>query len=181
MSGEPVKALDPSLLLEASRVMNAAGPDYANAAKLVSGWALKNVSKADPETRAAIVGDAAALRLRVPGSYEKALELLTDIDGKECPDDDGRLHVLRALANGQKYKALKRAGKAGRDELDNLKKQIREDLAVAFKRDPTVKQDNRGYWVPPSSTEEGAVTGDAEDDLREVFRDDAEFRALVAE
>lgn len=49
MSGAPIKSLDPNLLLEASRVMNAAGRDYVNATKLVSDWALKNQAKADPE------------------------------------------------------------------------------------------------------------------------------------
>jgi len=177
MSGEPVKPLDPSLLLEASRVMNAAGPDYANAAKLVSDWALKNISKADPVTRAAIIGDAAALRLR-EGKYAEALGQLTDIDSQQCPDPDGRLRVLRALANGQKYKALKRSDKASPDELSGLQKQIRDDLAIAFSRDATLKRDNQGYWDELKRAEVGGFG--VEDDLEDVWRDDKEFQELVA-
>ena len=176
MSGERVKLLDPSLLLEASRVMNAAGPDYANAAKLVSDWALKNISKADPVTRAAIIGDAAALRLR-EGKYAKALELLTDIDSQQCPDPDGRLRVLRALANGQKYKALKHSGKASPDELSGLQQQIRDDLAIAFSRDPTLKRDNQGYWDKSKRAEAGRFG--VEDDLEDVWYDDKDFQELV--
>jgi hypothetical protein len=177
MSGEPVEFLDPSLLLEASRVMNAAGPDLAGAARLISNLALKNKAKADPETRAAIIGDAAALRLR-EGNYAEALELLTDIDSKQCPDPKGRLFMLRALANGQKYKPLKHSGKAGRDELSGLKKQIRDDLEIAFNRDDTLKRDNQGYWAPSKPAEVGGFG--VEDDLQEVWRDDEIFRKLVA-
>ena len=197
MSGAPVKPLDPGLLLEASRVMNAAGPDYANAAKMVSDWALKNRAKADPEIRSEIIGDAAALRLRVPGKHDSALELLGDIDSPQYPDPKGRLHVLRALANGQKYKSKKaRLVRLARDaalpdsseaaarqrqldaigaELDKLKQSIRDDLAIAFKRDTTTKRDNQGYWKRRSSDEGGVV----EDDLWDVFDDDADFRKLV--
>src|ERR1700744_2661024 len=108
MTSEPVKSINPDLLLEASRVMNAAGAEYANAARLVSGWAVQSLAKAAPLTRAAILGDAAALCLRTPGHYDEALEKLQQIDTPDCPDPDGRLHMLRALANGQKYTALKR-------------------------------------------------------------------------
>jgi hypothetical protein len=178
MSGEPVKLLDPSLLLEASRVMNAAGPDYANAARQVSDWALKNISKADPETRAAIIGDAAALRLRVPGHYAEALDLLTNIDSQQCPDPKGRLLMLRALANGQKYKALKSSGKASPDERSGLQKQIRDDLTIAFSRDDTLKRDNQGYWAKSKRAEVGGFG--VQDDLQKVWCDDEEFRKLVA-
>jgi hypothetical protein len=183
MSGKPVKSLDPSLLLEASRVMNAAGPQYANATRLVSDWAVQNLAKADPPTRAAILGDAAALRLRTPGHYDDALEKLQEIDSPNCPDLDGRLHMLRALANGQKYTALKKKNETAQKPEDRtpetaliqLRQKIREDLAVAFKRDETAKRDNERYWKPPT-TEKGDV---AEDDLRQVYDDDPEFKKLV--
>ena len=176
MSGEPVKSLDPDLLLEASRVMNAAGAEYAHATRLVSDWALQNLAKAAPSARAAILGDAAALRLRTSGQYDDALKYLQEIDTSQCPDPDGRLHVLRALANGQKYTDLKRKGGASADDLETLRRQIREDLAVAFQRDKTAKHDNRVYWHPPS-TAQGEV---AEDDLRQAYLDDAELQKLVA-
>ena len=199
MSGAPIKSLDPNLLLEASRVMNAAGRDYVNATKLVSDWALKNQAKADPEIRSEIIGDAAALRLRVPENYDSALELLADIDTPQCPDANGRLHLLRALANGQKYKAqkarrerLEKEASKSLDspeaaaqrqeridaitvELSNLPKHIRDDLAIAFKRDTTTKKDNQGYWKRRSTDDGGPV----EDDLWDVFDADPEFRQLV--
>jgi hypothetical protein len=183
MSGELVKPLDPDLLLEASRVMNAAGEEYANATRLVSDWALKSLPKAGPATRAAILGDAAALRLRTPGHYDEALEKLQEIDNPQCPDPDGRLHMLRALANGQKYTALKEKNKTAQKPedktsesiLSQLRQQIREDLATAFQRDKTARRDNQGYWQPPT-TAEGEI---AEDDLRQAYLDDPEFRKLV--
>jgi hypothetical protein len=183
MNGEPAKPLDPDFLLEASRVMNAAGPEYSHATRLVSDWALQNLAKADPPARAAILGDAAALRLRTPGHYDDALEKLQEIDSPNCPDPDGRLHMLRALANGQKYTSLKRKNaKAQKAEdetpetaLIQLRQKIREDLAVAFQRDNTTKRDNKGYWKPPT-TEKGDI---AEDDLRQVYDDDPEFQKLV--
>jgi hypothetical protein len=193
MTGEPVKSLDPNLLLEASRVMNAAGAEYANATRLTSDWALQNLAKADPPTRAAILGDAAALRLRTPNHYDDALEKLQQIDTPDCPDPNGRLHMLRALANGQKYTALKRKnGTAQKTEdktpqttLDQLVQKIRDDLAVVFRRDKTAKHDNAGYWKQPGTetpdtkplaTETGDVV---EDDLRQVYDDDEKFRTLV--
>ena len=136
---------------------------------------MANLTKAAPPTRAAILGDAAALRLRAPGQYDDALKLLQEIETPRCPDPDGRLHVLRALANGQKYTDLKRKGATSADDLGNLLWQIWEDLAIAFQRDKTANHDNRVYWHPPT-TAEGEV---AEDDLHQAYLDDVELQKLV--
>jgi hypothetical protein len=190
MTVKMTKPIDPGLLLEASRVMNAAGPQYFKARDLVSDWALKNLPAASADVRAGVLGDAAALRLsgRVAGSYDAVLTLLADIDPAETKDRDGRLHLLRALANGQKYKAVKLTGKLSQLDRDTLLKQVRDDLAAAFKQDPTLREDNRSFWEPFDPTirsgiglpERDPTAVEGEDDLREVFHDDAAFRSLVA-
>jgi hypothetical protein len=177
---DPVKPLDPNLLLEASRVMNQAGKEFAVATRLVSDWALQNQAKATPEIRAGIVGDAAALRLRTPGNYTQALDLLSDIGTSQCPDPDGRLHILRALARGQEYTAQIRSGKTPA-ELAKLAQQIRSDLATAFATDKTgkLKEDNQGYWNQPESADPKTQATDSEDDLKAVYEHDPEFKAMV--
>jgi hypothetical protein len=163
------------LLLEAARVFNAAGADYKNIAEVVAESALQAREKADPTVRDAIIGDAVALRLsgRVPGGYRSALELLSEIG----QDADGRLHLLRALANGQKYKEARLAGKLKDDrELIDLRRQIREDLETAFSKNERLRAANQRFWQP---TPAALVAGAREDDLWAVYQDDPEFRKLV--
>jgi hypothetical protein len=167
---------DPRLLLEAARVFNAAGADYKTIAEVVAESAVQARDKADPTIRDAIIGDAGALRLsgRVPGGYRAALELLNEMG----PDADGRLHLLRALANGQKYRATLRAGRQKEaNELDDLRRQIREDLAFAFERNAGSKAANQHFWRPTVAAL--AAVGAREDDLWAVYEDDPEFRKLV--
>jgi hypothetical protein len=149
---------------------------------------VQNAANAAPATRAAILGDAAALRLRTPGHYDEALEKLKQIDTPECPDPDGRLHMLRALANGQKYTDLKKKNEAAQKPEDKtpdatfiqLGQSIREDLAVAFKRDKTAKRDNAGYWKPLDTESLATEKSHAvEDDLRQVYEADEDLRKLV--
>jgi hypothetical protein len=194
MSGRTPKPLDPGILMEASRVMNAAGTEFAAQAKFFSDLALqqKDATGIDPATRAGIIGDAAALLLRTPGNYNQALELLQETGTKTCPDPKGRLYILRALAGGQKFTAAAAADPAkirqvlqlppqkDKDDdvklaLESLLAGIRNDLAAAFKIDPELRKLNQGYWNP------GFCSGSdgAQGDLQAVYEKDPDFRQLV--
>jgi len=178
MSG--IRSTDPKLLLEAARVFNAAGRDYRAAAEVVSDLALHSAEPVEPPVRQAIVGDAAALRLsgRVPGGYRATLDLLEGVADTKEADMEGRLHLLRALANGQKYKEARLSGKPSQDpELVKIRDQIRQDLKFAFDQDPSLRTTDQHFWQPPPPV--SAARGYDEDDLWEVFQDDAEFRKLV--
>lgn len=167
--------LDPALLLEASRVLNAAGEPYRNIAVVVSELAKDSVKapgKADAKIRAAILCDAVALRLsgRAPGGYEAALKLLDEVDPSQSEDNGARALILRALANGQKYKSLSAGAAAARD-LQTIAARIAEDLAQAIRAKPENLDFNRHFWAPdapPQATPSGRP-GDPEDDLRLVL------------
>jgi hypothetical protein len=165
MSEIRARAADPQLLLEAARVFNAAGRDYRSAAEVVSDLALQARDNAEPRVRQAIIGDAAALRLsgRVPGGYRAALELLDPIGDREAEDHDGRLHVLRALANGQKYKA------SPQEQRDQLRDKIIHDLDIALTQDPSLRRSISHFWQLPPEGE------DPEDDLRAVYLDNRQL------
>jgi hypothetical protein len=176
-----IRSTDPQLLLEAARVFNAAGRDYRSAAEIVAELALQSKDKAPPPVRQAIIGDAAALRLsgRVLGGYSAALELLNGTADTKEADPEGRLHLLRALANGQKYKEARQSGKSSQDpELQAIRSEIRKDLAFAFEQNPTLRSANRHFWQPPPPSM--AAEGCHEDDLWDVYQDDPEFRQLVS-
>jgi hypothetical protein len=189
MNGTVPPTKNPSLLLETARVFNAAGPPYENAAPGIAFAALKELKPdSDPEMRDAVTGDVAALNLsgRLPGGYDEALKLLAPIDdAAKHPDKEGRLHLLRALANGQKYTALRETKKkapadrvAALDaQLEELKKSIREDLKQAFKRNADLRASNRRFWDPDSDVIDEVVEKEA--DLRAVYEDDPEFHKLV--
>lgn len=186
MNGPPMKAVDPDLLLEASRVMNAAGTKcttatstkYTTATRAVSDWAVRNVDNAGRETRAAILGDGAALSLR-QGKYDEALARLQKIGFMDYPDplDPARLYILRALANGQKYKDLKRKNNAqpkpekitSEADFTQLRQSIRDDLTEALKCDKNAISDNKGYWQQHAAP--ATPTSDVEDDLLMAFQD----------
>jgi hypothetical protein len=173
MNGTAPSADDPRLLLEAARVFNAAGSDYRTIAEVVAELALKEKAKADPDVRLQIIGDAAALRLsgRVPGGYQQALELLKDVRDLKEDDPDGRLHLLRALARGQKYRDEGPAGKP-KDDQDRaaLRAEIVKDLTFAFEQRESLKAANRHFWQ---------LGGGGDDDLLQVWKDDKEFQKLV--
>jgi hypothetical protein len=188
MTDKVAPTKDPDLLLEAARVLNMAGPPYDNAAAALALAALQVRDRAAlPETRDGITGDVAALYLsgRLSGGYEEALAVLKPADDTAADSDkNGRLHLLRALAKGQKYRALVRAkaklpqGRADTDaELETLKTEIRKDLEIAFARAPALKQYNRVFWDPGSEMVDSV--DDDEADLHAVYKDDAEFRKLV--
>jgi hypothetical protein len=183
MSDGGLHITDPRLLLEAARVFNVAGPDYRVASNVIAEEARKaleaaDASKVQPEVRQAILADGAALRLsgRVGGGYSAALELLKGISDTKEQDVDGRLHLLRALANGQKYNEERRVkNKPANDpDLEPLRKQIRADLgfAFAFATNASLKEANRLFWRPRRDQVD-------EEDLTQIYEDDAEFRNLV--
>ena len=161
---------DPKLLLEAARVFNAAGRDYRGAAEVVAELALQAKGTAEARVQQAIIGDAAALRLsrRVPGGYRGALELLKSIDD----DQDGRLHLLRALAHGQKYKQTPQEARG------QLCAEILADLKIAVDRNPELRRTLSHFWRPsPAALVEGA---DLEDDLQAVYLDNPRlFEELI--
>ena len=176
MSESRAEPADPKLLLEAARVFNAAGRDYKTIAEVVAELALEARDKADePKVRGAIIGDAVALRLsgRISGGYQSALELVKEI--REDDDWDGRLHLLRAFANGQKYTDRKKTKPTNDSELLGLRGQIFCDLEIAFSKNKLLRDANKRIWLPDLP----AAAGDREDDLSEVYQDGPEFRILV--
>jgi hypothetical protein len=186
--GEIIVETDPALLLEAARVLNQAGPHYQTAAAALIQAALKVLDKASPEIADPIIGDASALYLsgRLPGGYQKALDLLRDIDDKnKHPDADGRLHLLRAFAMGQQYNDFsdrkskttdRQAQEKLEKELDELVKKINDDLNVAFKRsDGNLWQENQCAWRADPA--EGCIPD--EDDLRLVYKERSSFKDWI--
>jgi hypothetical protein len=190
MSDGRLALTDPRLLMEAARVFNVPGSGYRNAAASVAEQALaalKVVRKTaadavEAEVEQAIIGDCAALRLsgRVDGGYREALTLLDEQIGKEQPngkvderrnDIRGRLHLLRALARGQRYKDLRNNEKKPRDgdEAKGLRQQIRDDLDFAFAQNPKLWAINRPFWEP------GRVPPD-QADLTQAFEEDPELK-----
>ncbi len=168
----------PDLLIEAARVMNAAGDRPSEAAALAE-LALSELNTApslSAEAKEAVVGDCAALRLsrRVGGGYEAALKLLNDwLEGsKALPDASGRLHLLRALAKGQKW----HAPAATQAEKDTLKTEIENDLRVAFNRKQRFG-DIRPFWDLSLPRSPGRNPTDNEDDLAGIV-DAASIGAL---
>jgi hypothetical protein len=157
----------PDLLIEAARIMNATG-DRANEAAAVAELALselKTTPSLPPKVQEAIIGDAAALRLsrRVAGGYEAALKLLNDyLQGSNAlPDATGRLHLLRALANGQKWHTLPAADQASRDK---LKDAIKVDLSFALAHGQRPEY-LRPFWDLTVARSPGRAIDDNEDDL----------------
>jgi hypothetical protein len=170
------KEKEPDLLLEAARVLNAAGPAFEDAAAALAAEALKVRDRADPDVRDAITADAAALYLsgRLPGGYEEALKVLDPVD--KAADTDGRLHLLHALALGQKYNAVRKSSKErAAPAPKRLRSQIRKDLSVAFARNPSLREENKGFWDPKARLDRAG----REDDLQKVFEDDDQFKLLV--
>jgi hypothetical protein len=192
---------DPALLLEASRVFNAAGPSGRAIAEVVSDLAVKAIDKSDPKTAAAILCDAAALRLsgRVRGGFDEALKLLDQVDPASSEDGGGRVDMLRALALGQKYRAMKE-GKSDAEilalapDLKDLAQKAREALASAFKKRPSLLENNRHFWDPNARDAhlkpKGAAVGpglasvkdnrDKEDDLQMMFEDNLDMKTQFA-
>lgn len=181
---------NPDFLLEAARVLNQAGPAYKTAAAALAAAALQVSHLAKPEVRDAIMGDVAALYLseRLPGGYEAVLKLLESLDGDKVDDDgkleNARLHLLRALAWGQKYnelrnlkdKAQKQDDKeALAKELAKLVPNIRNDLKTAFERNEDLWEENQCVWL--SDPMKGCM--EEEDDLRKVYADDPAFKEWI--
>jgi hypothetical protein len=187
---------NPEFLLEAARVLNAAGTDYWGAAAAIAELAWKTCEKAPQEVQDAIAGDAAALRLaeRLPGGYQGALEVLkTRIDdpGKgfdraasidkgatedkkdERSASDARLRLfgLRALALGQQYRDIRRkTGKPVKD-MEQLREHIKADLQFVFKWRQEWMKENEYFWkLPP---------GEPEADLADLYRDDPAFESFI--
>ena len=171
----------PDLLIEAARVMNASG-DRPEEAVAVAELALSTLDTAPSPSAAvkeAIVGDAVALRLsrRVPGGCEAALKLLEDhLEGANAlPDSSGRLHLLRALAKGQKW----HAPATSQAERVTLKAEITKDLRFAFAHGQRPK-DIQPFWdigsIPRSL---GRDPNDGEDDLEGIILNEADIDALM--
>jgi len=193
MSDGRLALTDPRLLMEAARVFNVRRSGYRNAAASVAEQALaalKVARKTTPEAvesevEQAIIGDCAALRLadRVDGGYREALVLLDQqIDKRQRNgvvderrnDINGRLHLLRAFARGQRYKDLRNNEKkpVDGDEAKNLRQQIHNDLNFAFTQNPKLWAINRPFWEPGRLPAEQA-------DLIQAFEEDPELKQAM--
>jgi hypothetical protein len=178
---------DAGLLLEASRVFNAAGSKYRKIAEVVSDLAVAAKDPADDNTRTAILCDAAALRLsgRVPGGYEAALKLLADAKPDKSEDNGARVFLLRAFAYGQKYKALARTPRSDRSTevntiLNGVLEDLRSNLQKAVDQRPSLAAANRHFWDKNASIRSGVrPDGDQEDDLEAAFEEHPELRTIM--
>ncbi len=124
MPADDAAPVDAGLLIEAGRVLYAANrKDQAAVIVDQAVDQVKTKSDVKPDIRQAVVGDAVVLRLAgyVPGGYADALDLIaTQLENPahDLPNDDaGRLHLLRALANGQRYAKDTSLDTAARTEL----------------------------------------------------------------
>jgi hypothetical protein len=178
---------DAGLLLEASRVFNAAGSKYRKIAEVVSDLAVAAKDPADDNTRTAILCDAAALRLsgRVPGGYEAALKLLADAKPDKSEDDGARVFLLRAFAYGQKYKALARTPQSARSAevntiVNGVLEDLRSNLQKAVDQRPSLAAANRHFWDKDAPIRSGVrPDGDQEDDLQAAFEEHPELRTIM--
>ena len=186
MSGADSQS-DTGLLLEASRVFNAAGPKYRKIAEVVSDLAVAAKNSADDTTRAAILCDGAALRLsgRVPGGFEAALKLLADANPDKSEDSGARVFLLRAFAYGQKYKALARTPPSQRSAdvnaaVNSVLVELHSNLQKAVDRRPSLAAANRHFWDKNAPIRGGLrQDGDQEDDLHAAFEEHPELRKIV--
>jgi hypothetical protein len=154
---------DPGLLIEAARVLYAAG--RTTEAIAFAELALQRVDTAEPQVQEIIIGDCAALRLarRVPGGYRAALDLLNRYLERPQPvdkDSSGRLHLLRALAKGQQWHALP----ADNPARQTLRQEILDDLRFAFTPNRQPLAWNSYFWDPNAQRPPGRMPGDNEDD-----------------
>ena len=183
---------DPALLMEAARVFNAVGAPYQGITEAVNSFALNVIDQADLPIRYAVLGDAAALRLsgRVAGGSAAALKLLEPIEPKSPPaatergrKDFLRLFLLRALANGQQYKALWQPLADRTPELATrlaaLRERIFADLKLAGRE---WVASARPLWIPAAAAPLAAAAQYPvpEDDLALLYLDDPQaFEALL--
>lgn len=172
-------ATGPDLLIEAARVMNAAGDRPTEAASVaeLARSKLATAANVDTDVKEAIIGDAAALRLsrRAPGGFESAIALLTEALKPAGADKSGRLHLLCALANGQKWHAT-----ADPAEKSNLKTAIMEDLKAAIGPGKQRFSEIRPFWDMTVPRSLHRMPGDNEDDLVGIL-DQPDRDALAAQ
>jgi hypothetical protein len=170
MPPDPKVPTDAALLLEAARVLYAAKrkPEAVVMAEQAL-RSLKTQEKVPLSLKQAIVGDTVVLRLAadVPGGWEAALRLIHDeLEDKDAnlPDDtSGRLHLLRALANAQKYK----------EKPDpELRRQVIADLEFTLKQGKIGKVAIRRFWKPDDPN-------DHRDDLAAFGKDDPDLKRLL--
>jgi hypothetical protein len=170
MPPDPKVPTDAALLLEAARVLYAAQrkPEAVVMAEQAL-RSLKTQGTVPLALKQAIIGDTVVLRLSgdVQGGWQDALRLihdyLEDKDGDLQDDAMGRLHLLRALANGQKYK---------NDRSADLRKQIIDDLEFTLKQGKIGKVAIRRFWKP-DHPDSGA------DDLAAFSVDDPDLKRLL--
>jgi hypothetical protein len=123
----------PAFLMEAARVLNAAGSDYSTAAAALADSAWQKSSKAlkDGEiseaTADAVAGDAAALRLagRLPGGYRVALAIL-----KTRIEDPGEVPDLKTTKPGFAPQATAANGAPANDAADTAEDEAAKNVAA---------------------------------------------------
>lgn len=164
----------PDIMAEAARVL--AANKEMDAAKNLLIQAVAGRESVAPDVRSRITFDAANLSLYdpPPGGYTRALDLLDEDTLKYDPK--GGLHILRACANGQRYKHreedLNEVGKA------RIRQQVLDDL----KHGLSVNEDNRAWvrflWDPNAQGKSPPNASDRDDDLEPFFNVEA-FRELI--
>jgi hypothetical protein len=123
----------PAFLMEAARVLNAAGSDYSTAAAALadSAWQKSDKALKDGEiseaTADAVAGDAAALRLagRLPGGYRVALAIL-----KTRIEDPGEVPDLKTTKAGFAPQATAANGAPANDAADTAEDEAAKNVAA---------------------------------------------------
>jgi hypothetical protein len=164
----------PEVLAEAARVFSENNqPSEAENALTA---AVNERDKVSPEVRFRITFDAASLALYEPppGGYRKALELL---DEKTLIyDPAGWLHVLRACANGQRYRY--ELLNASEDDKRQVRAAVLDDIKLALNLAPGHRDWVRYLW-DPNAPDKPPVGSPSRDDDLEIFFDNPEFKTLL--
>jgi hypothetical protein len=157
------KIRTPEVLVEAARVFFA-NEDKPMARRLLDEAAARR-NDAPAEMRASITFDAAnrALYDPPPGGFNRALDLLDDETLKT--DDQGKLHVLRACANGQRFKF--RAAEL----TDNARNLLLQSIIADLKHSLTVNKAQLEwvrYLIDPAFSARRLAAMPPDDDLDNV-------------
>jgi hypothetical protein len=145
------------------------------------------------ELKQAIVGDAIVLRLGgwVPGGYKAALDLIQTFlvdkakaaakptgtaTADDLPDDAiGRMHVLRALANAQRY--AKDTTLTDPVAKEQVRVQVMQDLKFVVDLGKYSKDTLREFWRPATPAEQAAP--ERHDDLAVFGPNDPNLKSML--
>jgi hypothetical protein len=196
MPDDKTEPTDAALLIEAARVFYAA--QRKAEAAVFAQLSLEELRgdaelQKNVDLKQAIVGDAVVLRLAgyVPGGYQSALDLLHEfLEDKPTPtapgtttqvpdnlpdDPTGRLHLLRAFANAQRY--ARDTSLTDPVAKERVRMQVMQDLKVVVDKGKYSKDTLREFWRPATPKE--ANSPERHDDLAIFGPDDPNLKSML--